>query len=178
MLCVLQSGIIDHFSLFYCSTLFALRRLIISQTSGNWNWKALIGWKHVPIPHLRSLRSIISFRELEPNLGVQQPPDMIWIRLVRSIVIIISNKWYYTIPNVVRCLLHINWIKKREKKICKLLHSDAIMTSGSGVAILQKVWFPQPSLLYFQTLLFYNSYLITVSKVVCGLDTKKKESRT
>lgn len=157
-------------SIFYCSTLFALRRLIISQTSGNRSWKALIGWKHVPIPHLRSLQSIISLRVLEPYLEVQQPPDMIWIRLARSIVIIISNKWYYTIPNVVRRLLHINWIKKREKN---LLHSDAIMTSGSGVAILQKVWFRSRRYYIFR-LLFYNSYLITVSKVVRGLATKKR----
>lgn len=63
------------------------------------------------------------------------------------------------------------------EKICKLLHSDAIMTSGSGVAILAKVWFRsrrRRRYYFFQTLLFYNSYLITVSKAVCARTTAKK----
>ena len=100
----------------FCRAVLSIARLIISQTSGNWIWKALIPLNmsqfHICCLPLQKALFLFSW-----DISRSGPVSLIWSCLARhlAIVIIISNKVITQFP----MLLHINWIKRERKKSVK-----------------------------------------------------------
>lgn len=122
------------------------------------------------IPHLR-------FEALFP--AVSRPRPAIWYDSVsrHSIVIIISNKWYYTMPNAVTYKLNASEGERAKSVkhyiLMRLWRAGVVWQYCKRCGSLSRRCY----YIFFRHLLFYNSDLITVSKAVGCERTTKKSSQ-